>query len=106
MHEAILNWLGWVHLEFRGAAINVHAQQWVLDMIVSQKGDPNVDPKYYNPDYRDPIRVPLILGNPHIHSTDLRLTAHAPGRAEGRVVPQAMAKPAKAFRASRTHIIS
>ena len=36
LHEVILNWLGWVHLEFRGAAINVHTQQWVLDMIVSQ----------------------------------------------------------------------
>ena len=28
-------------------------------------GGPNIDPKYYNPYYKDTKMVPLILRNPH-----------------------------------------
>ena len=40
----------------------------VAYLVVSQnKGNPVQTPKYCNPYYGDPNKVPLIIGNPHLN---------------------------------------
>ena len=40
----------------------------------SEQGEPDIDPKYYSPNFWDPKLVPLIWGNPHLCKREQPLT--------------------------------
>ena len=49
------------------SAANTFIYIYIYGSFPRYKGNPIQTPKYYNPYYGDP-EVPLILGNPHIHT--------------------------------------
>ena len=54
-------------------------------MVISQnRGTPIQTPKYYNPYYGDPKKVPLILGNSHIGQQEDTFAASTSLLLEGR----------------------